>query len=74
MHLLSPFSLNLPLYEHKKRPRNMLKSLNGVMNFILKLQAETDILILCWRTEIFDKQKKYIYLNEIQIPSSVCFL
>ena len=20
MHLLSPFSLNLPLYEHKKRP------------------------------------------------------
>ena len=25
MHLLSPFSLNLPLYEHKKRPSYVLK-------------------------------------------------
>ena len=25
MHLLSPFSLNLPLYEHKKRPSYMLE-------------------------------------------------
>ena len=26
MHLLSPFSLNLPLYEHKKRPSYVLSS------------------------------------------------
>ena len=30
MHLLSPFSLNLPLYEHKKRPR--------MLNFFWKWQ------------------------------------
>ena len=27
MHLLSPFSLNLPLYEHKKRPSYQLQGL-----------------------------------------------
>ena len=34
MHLLSPFSLNLPFYEHKKRPSYVCHnhlSLNGIM-------------------------------------------
>ena len=30
------------------------------MNCILKLQGETDTLIICWWTETFDKQMKYI--------------
>ena len=29
MHLLSPFSLNLPLYEHKKRPSYYTSDLIG---------------------------------------------
>ena len=30
MHLLSPFSLNLPLYEHKKRPSYILSVLSSI--------------------------------------------
>ena len=36
MHLLSPFSLNLPLYEHKKRPSYVLPFAEAVGdNFVL---------------------------------------
>ena len=41
-----------------------LKVWNGVMNCILKLQAETDILIICWLTEIFDKQMLWKYFQD----------
>ena len=51
MHLLSPFSLNLLLYEHKKRPSyiwNLPKKSKFSLYFILNGNTEITTLLFTW--------------------------
>ena len=74
MHLLSPFSLNLPLYEHKKRPSYVLKIVN--QHFLLQFTCTFSFnfledLDLYWD---IDLHSEYICILIIPLKNKFSFL
>ena len=55
MHLLSPFSLNLPLYEHKKRPSYLSCYLSSTTKLNTKLKLRHMPIIPLLHMQIIHK-------------------
>ena len=80
MHLLSPFSLNLPLYEHKKRPSYQQTKLGGKELILSYLISSKQMIGNSVDTEevIFLQVSLYIYIFMIclfdlilNVPSTI---